>query len=111
MGGFFDELGRRLAERWISLLVLPGALYIAAATVAHALGQAHALGVADLSEQIKLWARSPIAASVGGQIVVLAASLTAAASAGLAAQALGSAVERLMLAASWNGWIRPLRNL
>ncbi|ELS58875.1 hypothetical protein [Streptomyces viridochromogenes] len=26
------ELGKRLAERWLSLLVLPGALYLAVAT-------------------------------------------------------------------------------
>ncbi|WP_326770755.1 hypothetical protein OG978_44460 (plasmid) [Streptomyces sp. NBC_01591] len=41
MGGLLSELGKKLAERWFSLLVLPGALYLAVLAVAQTLGHTH----------------------------------------------------------------------
>ncbi|MFB7477087.1 hypothetical protein [Kitasatospora sp. NPDC056184] len=111
MGGLLAELGKKLAERWLSLLVLPGALYLAVAAVARALGQAHALDLQRLTDRITGWAGAPAAGTGGGQAVLLAAVLGGAAGIGLAAQALGSLVERIHLAADWRSWPAPARAL
>jgi hypothetical protein len=111
MGGLLDELGKRLADRWLPLLVLPGAFYLAVAIAAHTLGQSHPFNLHRLTTQVIAWAKTPVAASAGGQVVLLAAALAGAAAAGLAAQALGTLAERLTLAAGWSTWIPPLRQL
>ncbi|MEV5750749.1 hypothetical protein AB0L00_23245 [Actinoallomurus sp. NPDC052308] len=111
MGGFLGELGKKLAERWLSLLVLPGALYLAVFIVARTLGHRHALDVHRLTGRVTAWAKAPSAVTTGGQLVLLAAALAGAAGVGLAAQGLGSAAERLALAADWRTWPRPLRLL
>ena len=49
MNAFLGELGRRLAERWVTLLLLPGALFVAAVTVASVLGHGRALDLGALS--------------------------------------------------------------
>ncbi|NGO48154.1 hypothetical protein, partial [Streptomyces ureilyticus] len=111
MGGLLTELGKKLAERWVSLLVLPGALYLAVAATAHTLGHTHPFDLSRLTAQITAWAAHPAATTVGGQVVLLAAVLAGAAAAGLATQALGSATERLCLAAGWPTWPAPFRQL
>ncbi|SFT29836.1 hypothetical protein [Streptomyces sp. ok210] len=111
MGGFLSELGKKLAERWLSLLVLPGTLYLAVAATAHTLGHTHPFDLARLTHQITTWANRPATSTVGGQVVLLAAILIGAAAAGLAAQALGSLTERLCLAADWPAWTSPLPQL
>ncbi|MEO3749416.1 hypothetical protein [Streptomyces sp. B6B3] len=112
MGGFLTALGQKLAERWLSLLVLPGALYIAVATTSHALGHTHPFDLARLTDQITTWAEHhPATDTAGGQVLLLAAVLAGAAAAGLAAQAIGSLVERLWLAADWPTWPPPFRQL
>jgi len=111
MGGFLDELGKKLADRWLQLLVLPGALYLAVAIAARTLGQSRPVDLHWLTTQVIAWAKTPAATSVGGQVVLLAAALAGATAAGLAAQALGSLIERLTLAAGWSGWKPPLRQL
>ncbi|MDT0461004.1 hypothetical protein RM550_35745 [Streptomyces sp. DSM 41527] len=111
MGGFLSELGKKLAERWVSLLVLPGALYLAVAATAHTLGHTHPFDLPHLTHQIATWANHPATSTAGGQVVLLAAILAAAAAAGLAAQALGSLAEWLCLAADWPAWPPPLRQL
>ncbi|MFE0653721.1 hypothetical protein ACFVZH_34685 [Streptomyces sp. NPDC059534] len=111
MGGFLAELGKKLAERWLSLLVLPGAFYLAVAATAHTLGHAHPFDLSRLTHQITTWADRPATSTAGGQVVLLAAILAGAAAVGLAAQALGSAAERLCLAVDWPAWPTPLRQL
>ncbi|MGW4881804.1 hypothetical protein ACWEPI_35245 [Streptomyces sp. NPDC004262] len=109
MTGFLAELGKQLANRWLSLLVLPGALYLAALAAAHRFGHTHwneperLSGVAD-------WAGAPTASTASLAVFLLAVVLVAA-GCGLAAQALGSALERWWLAADWPGWPGPLRRL
>jgi hypothetical protein len=39
MSTVLAELGRRCVERWVTMLVLPGLLYVAGAAVAYRLGQ------------------------------------------------------------------------
>ena len=98
------ELGKQLADRWLSLLVLPGALFLAVVFAAHTLGQAQALSVSQLIHQVTDDAKSPAVTSVGGQVVLLVTILAAAAGIGLVAQALGSLVETAVLAAGWREW-------
>ncbi|MFE5158152.1 hypothetical protein ACFRNT_06370 [Streptomyces sp. NPDC056697] len=105
MGGLLNELGKKLAERWLTLLVLPGALYLAVAAAGHTLGQSAALDVGRLTHTISDAARAPQVSTVGGQVVLLAALLAGAAAVGLAAQSLGSVVERVALAGGWGAWL------
>lgn len=109
MGGFLDELGKRLAERWVPLLVLPGGLYLAVAVAARTLGQGSPFDVQRLVTQVTTWAKTPAATTVGGQVVLLAAALAASAAVGVAAQVLGSLAERFTLAAGWQSWLPPFR--
>jgi hypothetical protein len=111
MGVLLSELGRKLAERWLSLLVLPGAFYLAVAVAARVLGHRHALDVKTLTAQVSAWISSPAATSTYGQAILLAAVIAGAAGIGLAAQALGSAVERVVLAPGWRTWPWPARRL
>ncbi|MFJ1549139.1 hypothetical protein [Streptomyces sp. NPDC088246] len=106
-----SELGKKLAERWATLLVLPGALYLGTAAAARALGHRRALDAERLVEQISSWADTSVATKAGGQIVLIAGVLVGSAAAGLAAQAFGSAVERITLAAAWRSWPAPFRQL
>jgi hypothetical protein len=111
MGGFLGELGKRLADRWLSMLVLPGALYLSVAVAARTLGQGSPFDLHRLITQVVAWAKTPAASTVGGQVVLLAAALAGSAAAGLTAQALGSLAERFTLAAGWSMWEPPLRQL
>lgn len=111
MGGLLAELGKKLAERWLSLLVLPGALYLATVTTGLALGHAHPFDVGRLGRRIDELSTGAQADSSGRLAVVMLALLLAAAAVGVAAQAAGSATERLWLAAGWRQWPTPLRHL
>lgn len=109
MGGFLNALGGKLAERWITLLVLPGALFLAAALTGATLGHRHALDVSLLTRRVTGWEHTPAATSAGGQIVLLGAVLAGAAVAGIVAQAVGRLVELCALAAHWRSWPEPAR--
>ncbi|MET8576099.1 hypothetical protein [Streptomyces sp. NPDC005012] len=104
MGGLWGELGRKLADRWLSLLVLPGVLYVATVAAAHTLGQRHALDAPFLIQEVTAFAQQPTVTGVGGQIVLVGAIMIASATAGLVAEAVGSLVERLVLAVGWKAW-------
>ncbi|TMR93073.1 hypothetical protein [Nonomuraea basaltis] len=108
MGGLLAELGKKIADRWFTLLVLPGLLYVAALAAAHALGHTHPFDARRVTDRLDTV--NADAASAAG-LALLGAYLLAAAAAGLAAQGLGSLVERLWLAADWAGWPPPLRRL
>ncbi|MEV0913388.1 hypothetical protein AB0I93_03765 [Streptomyces sp. NPDC049967] len=107
MGGLLGELGKKLAERWLTLLVLPGALYLSVVAAGHELGHSAALDTGRLAQSISAMARAPEATTVGGQVVLLVAVLAGAAAAGLVAQSLGTAIERTVLAAGWHTWPWP----
>jgi hypothetical protein len=111
VGGLLSELGGKLAERWLTLLVLPGALYLCVAAAARAIGHSAALDVGRLANSISYAAQAPQVTTVGGQAVLLAGFLAGAAAVGLVAQSLGSAVERVFLAAGWGAWPWPFAEL
>ncbi|WP_019607028.1 hypothetical protein [Nocardiopsis sp. CNS-639] len=109
MGDLWAELGRRLTERWVSTLALPGALYLAVATAAYALGWSGAWDAGHLAERVTGWAADPRVDTFGGQALVLAAVLAGSTAVGLVARGSGWLVERLWTAADWERWPPPLR--
>lgn len=105
MTAFLATLGGKLADTWLSLLVLPGLLYLAVAAAGSVLGHRNPFGHGLLTERIDTMAGTPATHSPG--TVVLVAALVLAASAGTSrlAGVLGGGVERLWL----GDWPRPLR--
>ncbi|MFF8288734.1 hypothetical protein ACF068_05800 [Streptomyces sp. NPDC016309] len=103
MNAFLAELGKKLAERWVGLLLLPGALFAAVAAAGAVLGHRHALDPRLLVRAVEGFAahydRRPVSA-----VLLSLAFLAAAAVAGLVARGLGTAVERMWLA-SGPGWL------
>jgi hypothetical protein len=104
VGGFLTELGKKLAERWLTLLVLPGALYVAALAAAGVVG--HTFAFSRLASRL-----TGLIVPASTVFVLAVAALLAAAAAGLAAQALGSLVERAWLAERWTSRPPGLRHL
>ncbi|MEU6831523.1 hypothetical protein ABZ894_22985 [Nocardia beijingensis] len=111
MSGLWSELAKKLAEKWFSLLVLPGAFYLALAATARTLGHAHALDVGLLTRRVTDYAKNPAVTSTGGQVLVLAALLATAAAVAFVAQSLGTLLERGVSAAEWQAWPLPGRYL
>ncbi|MET8114443.1 hypothetical protein [Streptomyces prasinus] len=111
MGGLWSELGKKVAERWMALLALPGALYLAVCVFARVLGHRHALDVGHMTDRISDWASTPAVGSVGGQVVLLVAVLAGSAAVGLVAQGLAVLADGARLAAEWPSWPPPLRQL
>ncbi|MEU6378083.1 hypothetical protein [Streptomyces sp. NPDC046909] len=110
MTGFLAELGRKLAERWFTLLVLPGLAYLLIAATAVKLGQAHwndwhalwdgftALTEGTPDHQNSLAARAAL---------LILAAIPLSAAVGALAQALAAPVERA-LCGPWPGPFAPL---
>ncbi|MEU6409771.1 hypothetical protein [Microbispora sp. NPDC046933] len=95
MSGFLAEIGKKVAERWVALLALPGLLFLAAAVTSWTLGHRHALDPAVLGRQVTVWSTDPATRSFGGLVVIMVACTVGAVAVGLAASGLGHAVERL----------------
>ncbi|MFI6655262.1 hypothetical protein ACIBL8_07085 [Streptomyces sp. NPDC050523] len=94
MSTFLFALAGRAAERWLVLLVLPGAGYLACVAAAVVLGHSDALDVAELQRSVDRLAAHPGASSAGAILLVAAGVLAAAALAGLCARAAAVVVER-----------------
>ncbi|GAA0427108.1 hypothetical protein Acor_84110 [Acrocarpospora corrugata] len=95
MTGFLGEVGKKIAERWVGLLALPGLLFLAAVITAWQLGYAHALDPAPLGRQITAWSTDPGIRTVGGLVLIMVVCALSAVGVGLVASALGRAVEWL----------------
>lgn len=108
VGSLWDELSKQLADRWMSLLVLPGALYLAAVGVAITLGHSHPFDAGLLVRRVTEVARDPSVRTTGGQVLLLVAAVMAAAAAGVVAQGLGAILERVTMAGGWNQWPVPI---
>lgn len=109
MLGFFHELAKKLAERWLTLLLIPGALFLAAVWVGVGLGQADALDRTRLdalfTDATAAFARQP----GGTQAVLAVAVLLGAAGAALVVQALAGLTRNLWLGL-WPRYARPFVN-
>lgn len=90
MSKFLETLAGRLAERWLTLLVLPGALYLAVAIAATRLGHAHWYRLDLLRHDLTRIAAEPAVRSPGTVALALAGLLAASAVAGILNQALGT---------------------
>ncbi|GAA1945601.1 hypothetical protein GCM10009837_84530 [Streptomyces durmitorensis] len=107
MSELWTELSKQLADRWLSLLVLPGLLFLGVAAAAHTLGNQHPFDAELLVRTITAEAKNPVVTGTSGQILLLVAVLLAAAAAGVVAQAIGVFVERVVLASGWTAWPVP----
>lgn len=91
---FLAGLGQKIAERWVTLLVLPGLLFIAAATTAAILGQARSTDI----NALRGWLDGLMADSRPerpGVIILLATGVVlAAAASALAANLIASLIMR-----------------
>ncbi|MFC6081233.1 hypothetical protein [Sphaerisporangium aureirubrum] len=101
MEALLGELGRRIADRWLVQLVLPGLLWLAAAATALTLGHARALDFDRLVRHADLAARA-VPARPAPITLTIAAALALAALAGLAAQLIARALQ-----AVWAGQWKP----
>ena len=97
MVNFFQELARKLAERWVGLIVLPGALFAATAWAGWYLGWDHAWDLPGLVEHAmaagSAIARRPVATQV---LLVVAAGLGIGAT-GVVVQALAGLTRAVWL--------------
>ncbi|MEU8758879.1 hypothetical protein [Streptomyces sp. NPDC048659] len=96
MNTLLSALGKGLAERWLQLLALPGALFTAVAAAASVLGHRHALDwrlLTGAAERLAAgYERRPVSA-----LLLAVALLLAGAAVGLLARGLGALVERVWL--------------
>ncbi|WP_416959335.1 hypothetical protein [Streptomyces sp. Agncl-13] len=103
MGGFFQQLAKTLADRWISLLVLPGAFFLGAVWLSVTLGHADAWNVALLNRRVEHTADTVRDLPSGAQALLVVAVLAAASGVGFVVQALAGVTRRV-----WLGqWPRP----
>jgi hypothetical protein len=93
MTGFLSGLGQKLAERWLAVLVLPGALFEGVLWLAAVLGHRHPWDVPFLADRATAQTRALDGRPVA-QALLLAALLLGAFGAGLGANALAGAVVR-----------------
>ncbi|MFB7006705.1 MULTISPECIES: hypothetical protein [unclassified Streptomyces] len=109
MTGLLVEVGRRLAERWLSVLVLPGLLLVAALSTGLLLGQGDALSANQLADAPTDMARRLQADGSATVLLTGMAALLGAGAAGLAAQGLGRLVRAVWLG-DWPRWAAPARS-
>ncbi|MBD0422217.1 hypothetical protein H0H10_24180 [Streptomyces sp. TRM S81-3] len=97
MNPLLATLGSKLTERWLNLLVLPGALFLAVTAVGTTLGHRHWHDVDRLRTALDDLAARPALDRTGTAALLVALVLLAAAAASLGAQFLGGAIERYWL--------------
>ncbi|MEO3749924.1 hypothetical protein [Streptomyces sp. B6B3] len=102
MHPLLGTLASRLVERWLSLLVLPGALFLGVTVAGAALGHAHWYDAERLGAELDEFAERPAADQPGTVVLLVAAVLLLACAASLAGQFLGGAIERF--------WLRTARD-
>lgn len=108
MNNFLETLAGKLAERWLTFLILPGALYLAVAIAAARLGHVDWYRIDLLRHDLTKIAAEPAAHSPGGIALALAGLLAAAAVAGILDQALGSLFRKIWFAPSRGPLTRAL---
>ncbi|MCC8247636.1 hypothetical protein [Saccharothrix luteola] len=107
MSGFFQELAKKLAERWVGLLLVPGALFVVAAVLGLHLGHGHALDWTRAARHLTDRAAAVGKLSGGGQASVVVGLLIAASAVGLVVQAMAGVTRRVFLG-TWPWPLTPL---
>ncbi|GAA2301245.1 hypothetical protein OKJ48_32040 [Streptomyces kunmingensis] len=97
MNALLATLGGKLTERWLNLLVLPGALFLAATAVGTTLGHRHWNDIDRLRTTLDDLAARPALDRTGTAALLVALVLLTATAASLAAQFLGGVIERYWL--------------
>lgn len=97
MTGFFQELAKKLAERWVALLVLPGILFVVGAVVGLHLRHAHALDPATAAAFVTARTTAITKWPGGAQAALVVGLLIAASTTGLLVQGTAGATRRLFL--------------
>jgi hypothetical protein len=95
--------GRKLAERWVGVLLLPGLLYAGGAYVAHVLGHGHWWELARVGDRLDALREDANSQGGGPLLLLTVVVLLSSATAGLAAQGLGRAAARIGIE-PWGGW-------
>jgi hypothetical protein len=108
VSSFLEVLAGKLADRWLTLLVLPGALYVAVAVAATRLSHAHWHRLDLLRDDLTQIAAEPAARRSGTVVLALAGLLAAAAAVGIVSQGLGSLFRELWFAPSHGPFTRAL---
>ncbi|MFE3527066.1 hypothetical protein ACFXOD_36965 [Streptomyces sp. NPDC059161] len=112
MTTFLAALGTKLADRWITLLILPGLLYVGVTTAAtQVLSQGRWNDSALLHERIDEVASSPTAHSPGSILLVTAAVLIVSVGVGLLAECIGRFTEWWWMGAWAPGIVQPAQVL
>lgn len=106
MNGLFDELGKKIADRWLTTLLLPGLLWVCAAALAWQLRWTHAL---DLRAAEPLLRRLGSNHPVGQSVAVVGGVLIAAAGAGVTAAGITAVIRGIRPAAARSAPARHLR--
>jgi hypothetical protein len=103
MGSFFEELAKKVAERWLGLLTVPGLLFSLTVGIAVAAGRRGPLGQGGALDRTTIAKTVSTAAERFGdwgtlaQAMTLGALLLAATGVGLLVQALAPVIRRLWL--------------
>ncbi|WP_410615870.1 hypothetical protein [Amycolatopsis sp. lyj-109] len=108
MSGFFQELAKTLAQRWVGLLLVPGTLFVAGAIAGVRLGHQHALDLSMATQALSAAATSVAGRPGTAQAVVFVAALLASAGVGLVVQAM-TGVTRALWLGRWPGAILTAR--
>ncbi|MFE0510712.1 hypothetical protein [Streptomyces sp. NPDC058964] len=107
MGGFFEQLAKTLADRWISLLVLPGAFFLGTIWLSVRLGHAEAWNVPLLTRRTEDAAVTVADLPAGAQALLVAVVLAAAAGVGFVVQAMAG-VTRCVWLGQWPRLLGPV---
>ncbi|WP_225826510.1 hypothetical protein [Streptomyces naphthomycinicus] len=97
MNPLLGTLGGKLTERWLNLLVLPGALFLAATAVGSVLGHRHWHDADRLRTTLDDLAARPALDRTGTAALLVALVLLAATAASLAARFTGGVIEQYWL--------------
>ncbi len=108
MNTFLQELSKKAAERWATVLLGPGLLFVACVLVGRQQGFTHALDLDRLRAYVRSVSTDKAYQEPAGLITAASVVLLGAAVAGLAASSAGNLVERLWLPAGTGRWARPL---
>jgi hypothetical protein len=108
VAGVLDEIGGKLADRWVSLLALPGMLFLGTAWAAHVLGWSRPFDAGRLVREVARYADWVHRHGGAGLFLVLVGVLLLAVVPGLVVQALARLVQVVWLGPWPGGAGRPL---
>ncbi|MFE9168828.1 hypothetical protein ACFYNZ_04740 [Streptomyces kebangsaanensis] len=108
MNTFLQELSKKAAERWASVLLGPGLLFVACVIVGRHQGFTHALDLARLRAYVGSVGTDKAYQEPAGLVMAASLVLLGAAAAGLAASSAGVLVERLWLPAGPDWYVNLL---